>query len=74
MPQPSQHDFFTMSLFHCLVKYTVTVKTGDVKNGETSAKIYIKIFGTSRKTGKVTATPPLHLTGAAPADKFLRLS
>lgn len=57
-----------------LVKYTVTVKTGDVKYGSTKAKIFIRIFGTSKKTRKPTNTSPMHLTGAVPEDKFLRSS
>jgi hypothetical protein len=56
------------------VKYTVTVKTGDVKYGSTKAKIFIRIFGTSKKTRKPTNTSPMHLTGAVPEDKFLRSS
>ncbi|XP_028395131.1 lipoxygenase homology domain-containing protein 1-like isoform X2 [Dendronephthya gigantea] len=56
------------------VKYTVIVKTGDVKYAETNSKVYIKIFGLSRKTKQPKAITPTQLTGAVAGDVISRAS
>ena len=55
------------------MKYTVTVKTGNVKDAGTKAKVYIKLFET-KKTGVTASTPPLQLTGAASVFIFEQAS
>ena len=56
------------------MKYTITVKTGDVHYAETNSKVYIKIFGLSRTTKQLKFTTPTQLTGAVAGDVILRAS
>ena len=56
------------------MKYTVTVKTGNVQYAETNSKVYIKIFGLSRIERLPKAITPTQLTGAVAGDVISRAS
>ena len=47
------------------------VRTGNVAHAGTESKVFIKLFGTN-KAGHAVVTSPMQLTGAAPADIFLK--